>query len=102
MDSALLATMNLITMATSRVEVGVRELKDNLSRYLARVKVGEEVVVTEHGRPVALLVPRSRPDWLAELMAAGRVTPPRSHGRTLPELVRARGSVSELAADQSE
>ena len=37
--------------------VGVAQLKAALSLYLARVKAGEEVVVTERGRPVARLVP---------------------------------------------
>jgi prevent-host-death family protein len=87
-------------MATERTEVGVRELKDNLSRYLARVKGGEEVVVTEHGRPVAWLVPRPRPDRLAELIAEGRVTAARTSRRTVPKLVRPRGPVSDLVAEQ--
>jgi prevent-host-death family protein len=38
-------------------QVGVRELRQNLSRYLARVKHGEALVVTERGREVARLVP---------------------------------------------
>ena len=33
------------------------DLKASLSRYLARVKAGEEVVVTERGRPIAKIVP---------------------------------------------
>jgi prevent-host-death family protein len=37
--------------------VGVRELRQNLSRYLDRVKDGEALIVTEHGREVARLVP---------------------------------------------
>jgi prevent-host-death family protein len=37
--------------------VGVRELRQNLSKYLARVKAGEALVVTERGRAVARLVP---------------------------------------------
>ncbi|MEN3281359.1 MAG: hypothetical protein V7607_2499 [Solirubrobacteraceae bacterium] len=37
--------------------VGVRELRQNLSRYLERVKEGEALVVTERGREVARLVP---------------------------------------------
>jgi prevent-host-death family protein len=37
--------------------VPVRELRQNLSRYLDRVKAGEDLTVTEHGRPVARLVP---------------------------------------------
>ncbi len=37
--------------------VGVRELRQNLSRYLDRVKGGEALDVTEHGRLVARLSP---------------------------------------------
>lgn len=37
--------------------VGVRELRQNLSRYLVRVKEGEALVVTERGREVARLIP---------------------------------------------
>ena len=33
--------------------VGVRELRQNLSVYLDRVKAGETLEVTEHGQPVA-------------------------------------------------
>jgi prevent-host-death family protein len=36
--------------------VGVRELRQNLSKYLDRVKAGEELTVTERGRAVARLV----------------------------------------------
>ena len=36
---------------------GVTELKASLSETLARVKAGEEVLVTEHGRPIAKIVP---------------------------------------------
>ena len=36
---------------------GVADLKARLSEYLARVKSGEEVLVTDRGRPVARLVP---------------------------------------------
>lgn len=36
---------------------GIAELKARLSEYLSRVKAGEEVLVTDRGRPVARLVP---------------------------------------------
>ncbi len=39
------------------VRVGIRELRQNLSRYIERVKAGDTMVVTERGRHVALLVP---------------------------------------------
>jgi prevent-host-death family protein len=37
--------------------VGVRELRQNLSVYLRRVRRGEKLEVTERGRPVAVLQP---------------------------------------------
>lgn len=37
--------------------IGIAELKASLSETLARVKGGEEVVVTEHGRPIAKIIP---------------------------------------------
>ena len=36
---------------------GIAELKAKLSEYLSRVKAGEEVLVTDRGKPVARLVP---------------------------------------------
>jgi prevent-host-death family protein len=39
--------------------MGIAELKALLSETLARVKGGEEVVVTEHGRPIARILPLS-------------------------------------------
>ena len=36
---------------------GVADLKARLSEYLARVKSGEEVLVTDRGKPIARLVP---------------------------------------------
>ncbi len=56
--------------------VGVRELRQNLSVYLDRVKEGERLEVTEHGRPVALLVPLPpEEDRLARLIAEGKIHP---------------------------
>ena len=40
---------------------GVRAARQNLSALLDEVKQGREVVITEHGRPVAKLVPPDRP-----------------------------------------
>jgi prevent-host-death family protein len=38
-------------------QIGVRELKANLSAYLRRAQDGEEITVTDHGVPVARLAP---------------------------------------------
>ena len=37
--------------------VGVRALRDNLSRYLRRVREGESLVITDHGKPIGELTP---------------------------------------------
>jgi prevent-host-death family protein len=42
--------------------VGIRDLRQNLSRYVERVKEGESFTVTERGREVARLVPSGPPD----------------------------------------
>lgn len=55
--------------------VGVRELRQNLSKYLARVKDGEELVVTERGEEVARLIPKTTEGYL-ELA--------RKYGATIP------------------
>lgn len=53
--------------------VGIRELRQDLSRYLRRVRAGERLIVTERRQPVAVIEP-----WADEsnpfdrLVAAGR------------------------------
>ena len=41
------------------VSVGIRELKERLSSYVLKVKHGETIVVTDHGKEVAILGPIS-------------------------------------------
>ena len=41
------------------ISVGVRELKDHLSNYLRQVKSGQTIVITDHGREIAQLIPRN-------------------------------------------
>lgn len=55
--------------------IGVRELRQHASRYLARVAAGEELEVTDRGRAVARLVPIEADPW-AELVARGLVQLP--------------------------
>ena len=77
--------------------MGVRELRQNLSKYLRRVERGERLEVTEHGRPVAVLAPLGEPEGpLARLMAAGRVTTPRTD---LLELLPPRGKTSSRTSE---
>ena len=67
---------------------GIRELRDNLSRYIRRIEAGERIAITAHGRVVAELVPpgtagaRPAPSRFDDLVAAGvvvkRATPPKA------------------------
>ncbi|MFO8048873.1 MAG: type II toxin-antitoxin system prevent-host-death family antitoxin [Desulfosudaceae bacterium] len=60
---------------------GIKDIKNNLSRYLKQVKSGEEVIITERGRPIARII-REHPAGtslhlaLAPLIEQGVVTMP--------------------------
>ena len=63
--------------------VGIRELKNRLTQYLRRTKQGEEVIITERGKPIALIQPIQSAEHLvslearlAKLAAQGFVTLP--------------------------
>ena len=55
--------------------ISVRELRQNASRYLARVANGERLEVTDRGHPVALLVPVGSQRW-DDLLRRGLLHPP--------------------------
>jgi prevent-host-death family protein len=76
--------------------VGVRDLKNRLSAHLDRVKGGEEITVTEHGRPIARLSPVGADvERMSALVDAGIVHPPTAAQRRLPaKRVRLTGSGS--------
>ncbi len=80
----------------------MRDLKNNLSRYLNRVQEGDEIIVTDRGRPVARLSALDHAtDRLNELVAAGVVRPAKRTTRTRPaHRIRSKGPVSDLVAEQ--
>lgn len=57
-------------------EVGIRDLRNGLSRYLAFVAEGNRVVVTDHGKPIAEIRPLEQLDWLERLTREGRISRP--------------------------
>jgi prevent-host-death family protein len=64
-------------MKGDRDQVGVRELRQNLSTYLRRVADGETLEVTERNRPVAILAPLPETSTpLGRLVASGRARAP--------------------------
>ncbi len=89
------------------VEVGVKQLKSELSAYLRRVARGETVRVTVRGRPVADVVPAARDDrdeaW-RRLVAEGRVTPAREPLPSRPPPLEdfGRSASAEILAEREE
>jgi len=92
-------------MSRQSHRVGVRELRQNLSVYLRRVRGGQTLEVTERGQPVAVLAPLPDTDSvLSRLIASGRATAPVADLCDLgPPLKRRRGKpLSEILQELRE
>ncbi|MGA3183187.1 MAG: type II toxin-antitoxin system prevent-host-death family antitoxin [Candidatus Dormibacteria bacterium] len=89
--------------------VGIRELRQQASAVLRRVVAGEAIEVTDHGHPIARIVPL-HPGVLDQLVLEGRATeqtgdlldlldtlrlPAAPRGATLPS-----EALAELRADE--
>jgi len=55
--------------------VGIRDLKTHLSEYIQRVRSGQSIVITDHGKPVGRILPvgMSLDERIEELRKAGLV-----------------------------
>lgn len=82
------------------MEIGIRELRDGLSRHLAAVRDGRTVTITDHGLPIARIVPVGAPTRLEQLRAEGLVTRAAHRKSPAPDPVRGVGTVSDLVDDQ--
>jgi prevent-host-death family protein len=81
--------------------VGIRELRQNLSRTIEQVRRGETVEVTKAGEPVARIVPVRYPTKLDQLIAEGRVTPARGSLAEYLERHPPRPSSTGISASQA-
>lgn len=83
---------------------GIRELKDNLSRFIRRIEGGERIAITAHGRVVAELVPpgeatQGARSGFGELIASGLIRPPLETGdptEDWPDIRLPSGTAAEL------
>lgn len=86
-------------------DVGITQLRRELSSWLDRARAGEEVVVTERGRPVARLTGIGVVPVLDRLRAEGRIGPapvgPRPRPTDFPK-IRAEGDVSDFVITERE
>lgn len=81
------------------VDVGVRELRGNLSGYLEDVQRGIELTVTVHGRPVARSVPAGERAF-DRLIREGWIAPASKPRMPIPKPIHAQGTVSDLVSEQ--
>lgn len=57
------------------MRIGVRDLRQYATRYLNQVAAGEVIEITNHGVPIARLMPMTTdPEW-TNLIQAGEVRP---------------------------
>lgn len=85
------------------MEVTVSTFRAQLKRWLERARDGEEVVVTDHGLPIARIVGVGRLTNLERLVREGKVTlPKKQSGRPPTSYPRVRASkpVSPLISEQ--
>ena len=86
--------------------IGIRELKSRLSECVREVKAGLTIIVTEHGRPVARIIPDATPlhERLEALRKAGGVLWSGRPLRPTGPLARVRGkrTVADLISENRE
>ncbi len=63
-------------MSNNAARVGIRALKNHTSKIMRRVRAGETIVVSDRGRPFAVISPHAatEPDPVLALVAEGRVS----------------------------
>jgi prevent-host-death family protein len=88
------------------ITAGIKELKNQLSRYIALVKKGDDVLITERGRVIARVIPENQcrnslRQALQTLVLKGQVImPTREIEKNFPEPVKLPGkAVSEIVLE---
>lgn len=85
------------------MDVAVSELRAHLSRWLDRVREGDEVVITDRGVPVARILGLTTASTLEQLTRQGiiakpeRQSRPTARGRHLP---RSRRPLADIVSEQ--
>ena len=78
--------------------IGLRELNQNPSKAVARVRAGVSILVTDRGKPVMRMIPETEhPRTLQLMVAAGEVKVPSERG--MPDLIPELASDVESLAD---
>jgi prevent-host-death family protein len=72
-------------------QVGIRDVKIHLSKYLRLVKQGREIILTERGRPIGKIVPMgineiSLKDRIKDLEESGMLEPEKKKSKIFPPI----------------
>jgi prevent-host-death family protein len=84
------------------MSVGVRKLKEHLSEYLGRVKMGEAILITDHGQPVGRIVPADQPleARLQAMIEAGSLAWSGQKLEPMIPVAQGEGSVADLLVEE--
>jgi prevent-host-death family protein len=78
------------------VQIGIRELRDNLTATIRRVRAGETIEITHHHERVALLTP-ARIDRIDQLHDASDISP----GKPLERPIRRHAPAGKMTASEA-
>ncbi|MDR0991086.1 MAG: type II toxin-antitoxin system prevent-host-death family antitoxin [Propionibacteriaceae bacterium] len=92
--------MSLVATENPSDMIGLRHLRAHLSSYVDDVKAGKTFTLTEHGKPVARLVPLAGQSAYEQLVAQGVIQPASRQPAEVESPITAAGPVSDLVAEQ--
>jgi len=83
------------------MDINIRELKTHLSEYLQRVEAGDTIVVKNHNREVARIVPAAADRFLEELCSTPGISwrGGKPSGMKAPKRISGRKLVSDIVAE---
>ena len=83
--------------------IGIRELKENLSRYMKRVKSGERIIVTDRKKKIAVIMPlekKTKEEEIYQLIQRGMACWSGGKPEGMPTRIVSRGnSVSDAVIE---
>jgi len=74
--------------------IGIRELKENLSRYMKKVKTGEKIIVTDRKKEIAVIMPlekQAKEEKIYQLIQQGAASWSGGKPKGIPRRVVSRG-----------
>jgi prevent-host-death family protein len=74
--------------------IGIRELKENLSRYMKKVKTGEKIIVTDRKKEIAIIMPlekKAKQEKIYQLIQRGMASWAGDKPEGLPRRIVSKG-----------